>query len=72
MGNIAGGPGMKGSHVLRSNGVGRKGPYVASYRPLLQTTQPLSSAQLEFKDEPEWWSISEIVEHLTIVHNLVF
>ena len=41
----------------------------AAHNEVLQVTQPLSTPQLEFKDDPERWSISQIVEHLTIVHS---
>jgi hypothetical protein len=44
---------------------------IAAHNEVLKVTQPLSIPQLKFKDDPERWSISQIVENLTIVHNLV-
>jgi DinB superfamily len=38
---------------------------------VLRTVRAFSAQQLDFKPEPERWSISENVEHLTIIHNLV-
>ena len=38
---------------------------------VLQSVRHFSAEQLDFKPEPDRWSISENVEHLTIVHNLI-
>jgi DinB superfamily len=38
---------------------------------VLQTVRAFSAQQLDFRPAPDRWSISENVEHLTIVHNLI-
>lgn len=38
---------------------------------VLRTVRGFSDRQLDFKSVPDRWSISENVEHMTIVHNLV-
>jgi hypothetical protein len=38
---------------------------------VLRTVRGFSDRQLDFKSELDRWSISENVEHMTIVHNLV-
>lgn len=38
---------------------------------ILRTVRGFSDRQLDFKSDPDRWSMSEIVEHMTIVHNLV-
>jgi DinB family protein len=43
----------------------------SAHNEVLRTAEPLSDSQLKFKENPERWSISQIVEHLTIVHSLV-
>jgi hypothetical protein len=38
---------------------------------VLEAVRDFSDEQLDFKPGPDRWSISENVEHLTIIHNLV-
>ena len=42
-----------------------------AHNQVLHRVRSLSGLQLGFKENPTRWSIGEIVEHLTIVHNLV-
>ena len=42
-----------------------------AHNAVLRTVRPFSNPQLDFKPAPDRWSISENVEHMMIVHNLV-
>lgn len=47
--------------------------YIAdAHNEVMRAVLNLTDEQLNFKPGPERWSISENVEHLTIIHNLVF